>query len=95
MRATRKNVTYRVTGNASLGLITYLDRFGKAAQLIADLPWSSSFQIENGKTLFLEARPVSYNGTFKCEIMVDGKAVESSPLSDGFISVRCETRLLQ
>jgi hypothetical protein len=83
-------VVYRVEGGAQSAMITYNnDQNGTEQVNEALLPWTKTYELDNGQFATLVAQSGSYGSTITCIIIVDGKEWKRSTSSGDFVIVTC------
>jgi hypothetical protein len=83
-------VVYRVEGGAQSAMITYNnDQNGTEQVNEAILPWTKTYEMDNGQFATLVAQSGSYGNTITCIIIVDGKEWKRSTSSGDFVVVTC------
>lgn len=90
-RVNLPEVTYRVTGSASVSLITYTRKDGTAAEPeFYPLPWQSGpFQYDQPMMVVLTAHNSSQYGTVKCEILKDGVVWKVDEVKNPNLNASC------
>jgi hypothetical protein len=84
-------ITYRVTGTASVSLVTYTREDGSAAEPeFYPLPWQEGpFRFDEPTMVVLTAHNSSQYGTVKCEILKDGRVWKVDEVDNPDLNASC------
>lgn len=93
-----RHVTYRVTtGERSAAIsLTYENAGGNTEQLDTKTghgQWQRSFTMARGSFAYVSAQRKEGSGTIKCEILIDGRVVESATSSGQYVIATCSGRV--
>jgi len=87
------NVTYRLSGTTKRAVVTSGELDTTGQPLSVDIPWQTFARVPAGSDLYFSARNDTDKGTLTCEIIVDGKVIETSTHSEAGGKVACITTL--
>lgn len=85
------DVTYKITGKASRGMITYTTPSG-TEQTTDDLPWTKKLKVKahTGAFLSISVQNESESGDVMCLIYVDGKPVKRAQSRGAYAIASCD-----
>lgn len=94
-REIKHTVVYSVTGrNVDKASITYQNEQGGTDQKTVFLPWSETFSVKDGASLYLSAQMDNDRGDIFVSLSVDGKVLQKAEASQdyGIASVKGTAR---
>ena len=85
-----REVTYRVSGTATLTSLTYQNAQGGTVQRTAGLPWEETGTFKDGDFVYIAAQNQGESGGVTTEILIDGKSWKKTTSDGAYMIASCD-----